>query len=124
MAFEASKCALASERSIFSKNHDYNIYKSFPCSGEHVPIFRGLDARGGRKLRTDTHTHTRGTTMHSNDNNTLRTYMIAARQAYNSPCIIPFHPCYLQSLLLARYLQAVKVVTAYIQFVCSSALLP
>ena len=23
----------------------------------YVPIFRGLDARGGRKLRTDTHTH-------------------------------------------------------------------
>ena len=41
--------AVASERSIFSKNHDYNTYiKSFPC-------------RGGRKLRTDTHTHTRGT---------------------------------------------------------------
>ena len=30
----------------------------------YVPIFRGLDARGGRKLRTDTHTHTQthGTT--------------------------------------------------------------
>ena len=28
----------------------------------YVPIFRGLDARGGRKLRTDTHTHTDGTT--------------------------------------------------------------
>ena len=25
----------------------------------YVPIFRGLDARGGRKLRTDTHTNTR-----------------------------------------------------------------
>ena len=24
----------------------------------YVPIFRGLDARGGRKLRTDTHTYT------------------------------------------------------------------
>ena len=40
------------------------IYKRFfPCRSEHVnmyvPIFRGLDARGGRKLRTDTHTHTR-----------------------------------------------------------------
>ena len=59
---------VASERSIFSKkNHDYNSYsyKEFPCPGEHVyvPTFRGLDARGGRKLRTDTHTHThtRGT---------------------------------------------------------------
>ena len=29
--------AVASERSIFSKNHDYNTYiKSFPCCGEHV----------------------------------------------------------------------------------------
>ena len=28
----------------------------------YVPIFRGLDARGFRKLRTDTHTHARGTT--------------------------------------------------------------
>ena len=28
--------AVASERSIFSKNHDYNTYiKSFPCRGEH-----------------------------------------------------------------------------------------
>ena len=42
--------AVASERSIFSKNHG-----------------RGLDARGGRKLRTDTHTHTRDN--HSNNNN-------------------------------------------------------
>ena len=29
--------AVASERSIFSKNRDYNTYiKSFPCRGEHV----------------------------------------------------------------------------------------
>ena len=51
MAFEA-------ERSIFSENHDY---KSFFCVtvNTYVPIFRGLDARGGRKLRTDTHTNTR-----------------------------------------------------------------
>ena len=53
--------AVASERSIFSKNHDYNTYiKSFPCRGEHVRtyIFLDIDARSGRKLRTDTHTHT------------------------------------------------------------------
>ena len=51
--------AVASEPSIFSENHDY---KSFFCAAvsTYVPIFRGLDARGGRKLRTDTHTH--GTT--------------------------------------------------------------
>ena len=52
----AANDAVASERSIFSKNHDYNIEKSFPCCGEHVR--RGLDARGGKKLRTGTHTHT------------------------------------------------------------------
>ena len=33
----------------------------------YVPIFLGLDAHGGRKLRTYTHTHTRDN--HSNDNN-------------------------------------------------------
>ena len=49
---------VASERSIFSENHDY---KSFflVAMNTYVPIFRGLDARGGRKLRTDTQTHTR-----------------------------------------------------------------
>ena len=56
---------VASERSIFSKNHDYNTYKlikSFRVAvNTYVPIFLDIDARGGRKLRTDTHTHTRGT---------------------------------------------------------------
>ena len=49
--------AVASEPSIFSENDDY---KSFSVSRStcYVPIFRGLDARGGRKLRTDTHTYT------------------------------------------------------------------
>ena len=28
----------------------------------YIPIFRGLDAHGGRKLRTDIHAHTHGTT--------------------------------------------------------------
>ena len=33
--------AVASERSIFSKNHDYNNYikESFPCRGEHVRTY-------------------------------------------------------------------------------------
>ena len=32
--------AVASERSIFSKYHDYNSYiKSFPCHGEHVRTY-------------------------------------------------------------------------------------
>ena len=49
--------AVASERHIFSENH---YYKSFSrvAVNTYVPIFRGLDARGGRKIRTDTHTHT------------------------------------------------------------------
>ena len=49
--------AVASEPSIFSKNHDY---KSFLCVAvnTYIPIFRSLDASGGRKLRTHTHIHT------------------------------------------------------------------
>ena len=31
--------AVASERSIFSKNHDYNSYIHFPCRGEHVRTY-------------------------------------------------------------------------------------
>ena len=64
--------ALASERSIFSKNYDYNSYiKSFPCRGEHVriPIFRDIDARGGRKLRAVSRPHTHTRDSHSDDNN-------------------------------------------------------
>ena len=37
----------------------------------YVPIFRGLDARGGRKLRTET----RGTTSLYSDNNTRDNHM-------------------------------------------------
>ena len=48
--------AVASERSIFSENHDYKSFFRVAVN-TYVPIFRGLDARGGRKLRTDTHTH-------------------------------------------------------------------
>ena len=40
------------------------IIKDFPriAVNVYVPIFRSLDARGGRKLQTDTQTHTHGTT--------------------------------------------------------------
>ena len=43
--------AVASEPSIFSD------YKRFflVAVNTYVPIFRGLDSRGGRKLRTHTH---------------------------------------------------------------------
>ena len=48
--------AVASERSIFSKNHDCNSYVEFSVN-TYAPIFRGVDACGGRKL----YTNTRGT---------------------------------------------------------------
>ena len=49
--------AIGSEQSIFSKNHDH---KSLICVAVNllVPIFWDLHACGGRKLLTDTHTHT------------------------------------------------------------------
>ena len=51
--------AVASERIIFSKNHDYNSYiKSFPC-GEHV--------RRWQKTIYEQTTHMRDN--HSDDNN-------------------------------------------------------
>ena len=54
--------AVASELSIFLVRK-LRLYKFFRIAvNTYVPIFRGLDARGGRKLRTDTHTHTHGTT--------------------------------------------------------------
>ena len=56
--------AVASERSIFTaKNHDCNSYIEFfrVAVNTYAPIFRGVDARGGRKLYTNRHTHTRGT---------------------------------------------------------------
>ena len=62
--------AVASERSIFSKNHDCNSYsyRVFRVAvNTYAPIFRGVDARGSRKLYTNRHTHTRDS--HSDDNN-------------------------------------------------------
>ena len=52
--------AVASERSIFSKYQDCNSYIVFSMN-TYAPIFRGVDACGGRKLYTNRHTHTRGT---------------------------------------------------------------
>ena len=59
--------AVASEPSILSKNHGYKSFSRVAVNtvikgffrvavNTYVPIFRGLDARGGRKLRTHTHT--------------------------------------------------------------------
>ena len=61
--------AVAFERSIFRKNHDWNSYnyRVFRVAVNNAPIFRGVDARGGRKLYTNRHTHTRYS--HSDDNN-------------------------------------------------------
>ena len=60
---------VASERSIFCKNHDWNSYnyRVFRVAVNNAPIFRGVDVRGGRKLYTNRHTHTRDS--HSDDNN-------------------------------------------------------
>ena len=66
--------AVASEQSIFSENHDYKSFFRVAVN-TYVPIFRGLDARGGRKLRTDTHTHTH---THSQTHGTT-TVTLAAR---------------------------------------------
>ena len=55
--------AIASERSIFSKNHDCNSYnyRVFRVAvNTYAPIFRGVDACGGRNLYTN---------RHSDDNN-------------------------------------------------------
>ena len=48
--------AVASERSIFSENNDYKRFFRVAVN-TYVPIFRGLNARGSRKLQKDTHTH-------------------------------------------------------------------
>ena len=52
--------AVASERSIFSKNHDYNsrvaVNTYVRTYVRTYKLFLDIDARGGRKLRTDTHT--------------------------------------------------------------------
>ena len=56
--------AVASERNIFSENHDYNTYiKSFPCRGEHVRTYISGYRCTQLQITTNrhTHTHTRGT---------------------------------------------------------------
>ena len=50
--------AVASERSIFSENQDYKSFFFRVTVNPYVPIFLGLDACGGTKLRTDRQTHT------------------------------------------------------------------
>ena len=70
--------AVASERSIFSKNHDYNTYnniKNFPCRGEHVYTYlyfwiqMHVVAENYEQTQTHTHTHTHTWDWHSDDDN-------------------------------------------------------
>ena len=63
--------AVASERSIFSKQNTIIIYKTVFRAAVNtyvsLPIFRGLDARGGKNYE-QAHTHA-GQPQYSNDNN-------------------------------------------------------
>ena len=60
--------AVASERSIFSKNHDYNSYiKSFTCRSEHVRTHISGSRCTRCQKTTNRHTHTRDS--QSDDNN-------------------------------------------------------
>ena len=54
--------AVASKPSIFSENYHYKSFYRVTVN-TYLPIFRGLDVHGGRKIRTHTytHTHTQGT---------------------------------------------------------------
>ena len=76
--------AVVSEGSIFSENHDYKSFFRVAVN-TYVPIFRGLYARGGRKLRTDIHTHTHSDT-HTRDNYSNPRYALA-RRGFNN-CFI------------------------------------
>ena len=56
--------------SLLIESTDSMINFSFVAVNTYVPIFRGLDALGGIKLRTDTRTHTCDN--YSNDNNYIK----------------------------------------------------
>ena len=79
---------VAFERSIFSKNHDWNSYnyRVFRVAVNNAPIFRGVDARCGRKLYTNrhTHTHTRGTATVTIINNNKRLFEALQLNRYNT----------------------------------------
>ena len=58
MASKQANDAVASERSIFSKNHDYNSYiKSFSCRGEHVRTYISGSRCTWWQKTTNRHTH-------------------------------------------------------------------
>ena len=95
---EVSKCTVTSERSIFSENHDYKSFLRVAVN-PYVPIIRGLDARGGRKLRTDTPYQTHGTTTVTFAAHARRGLMklfgvpiiITLAQRFVSFCFVLFH---------------------------------
>ena len=67
---------------FFLQQHPYFLFIFFNKSffrvavNMYVPIFRGLDARGGRKLRTDTHIHTH-TYIHTHIHGTTTVTLVA-----------------------------------------------
>ena len=77
--------AVAFERSIFSKNHDWNNYnyRVFRVAVNNAPIFRGVDARGGRKLYTNRHTHTH---THTHTRTTATVTIINNNKDYSKRC--------------------------------------
>ena len=55
--------AVASERSIFNKNHDYNNYiKEFSCRGEHVHTYISGSRCTWWQKTANRYTYTHGTT--------------------------------------------------------------
>ena len=61
--------AVASEQSIFNKNHNYNIQKCFPCCGEHVRTYISGSRCTWWQKSTNRHIHTHMRDNHNNDNN-------------------------------------------------------
>ena len=74
--------AIASERSIFSKNHDWNSYIEFPCRGEHVRTYISgcRCTRWQKTIYKQTHTHTRDS--HSDDIKRCSSIGIIQRTVY------------------------------------------
>ena len=71
----------------------------FSCRGEqhymYVPIFRGLDARGGRKLRTHTHNYSKPHCTHARRGlikfNTRKRYSNGRAKASSTLAVLSIH---------------------------------
>ena len=67
------------------------IIKDFPCRGEQVRTnISGLDARGGRKLRTDTHTNARMHTHTHTHTHTHGTTTVTVAARMREGCKVSF----------------------------------